>query len=71
MCASLLTDTRKLVIPFRFIGTIRHFSCVKYSSSNVLELVGEIRLGTVELCAFRSVHGQAAFVLRVVHTNCY
>ena len=63
-----LTDTRKLVIPFRFIGKIRHFTCVKYGSSNVLELVGEIRLGAIELCAFRSVH---AFVLRMVHTNCY
>lgn len=66
-----LTDTRKRVIPFRFIGTIRHFTCVKYGSSYVLELVGEIRLGTVELCAFRSVHGQAASVLRVVHTDSY
>lgn len=66
-----LTDTRKRVIPFRFIGTIRHFTCVKYGSSYVLELVGEIRLGAVELCAFRSVHGQAASVLRVVHTDCY
>jgi len=61
-----LTDTRKRVIPFRFLGTIRHFTCVKYGSSYVLELVGEIRLGAVELCAFRSVHGQAASVLRVV-----
>ena len=66
-----LTDTRKLVIPFRFICTIRHFTCVKCGSSNVLEFVGEIRLGAVELCALRSVHGQAAFILRVVHTNCY
>lgn len=63
--------TRKRVIPFRFIGTIRHFTCVKYGSSYVLELVGEIRLGAVELCAFRSVHGQAVSVLRVVHTDCY
>lgn len=66
-----LTDKRKRVIPFRFIGTIRHFTCVKYDSSYVLELVGEIRLGAVELWAFRSVHGQAASVLRVVHTDCY
>jgi len=62
-----LTDTRKRVIPFRFVGTIRHFTCVKYGSSYVLELVCEIRLGAVDLCAFRSVHGQAASVLRVVY----
>ena len=66
-----LTDTRKRVIPFRFIGTIRHFTCVKYGSSYVLEFVGEIRLGAVELCAFRGVHRQAASVLRVVHADCY
>jgi hypothetical protein len=60
-----LTDTRKRAIPFRFIGTIRHFTCVKYGSSYVLELVAEIRLGAAELCAFRSVHEQVASVLRV------
>jgi len=66
-----LTDTRKRVIPFRFTGTIRHFTCVKYGSSYVLELIGEIRLGAVELCAFRSVHGQAASVLHEVHKDCF
>jgi hypothetical protein len=65
-----LTDTRKRVIPFHFIGTIRHCTCVKYGSSYVLERTGEIRLGVVELCTFRSVHGQAASVLHVVHTDC-
>lgn len=62
-----LTDTRKRVIPFHFIGTIIHFTCVKYGSSYVSELAGEIRLGAVELRTFRSVHGLAASVLRVVH----
>ena len=66
-----LTDIRKRFIPFHFIRTIRHFTCVKYGSSYVLELVGEIRLGAVEHCTFRSVHGQAASVLRVVHMDCY
>lgn len=40
---------------------------MKYGSSYVLELAGEIRLGAVELRTFCSVHGLAASVLLVVH----